>query len=958
MVEKQFKNSLQKIISASFFFLLIIVFFVVCYTMITIAQPLLMKNQQERVESLGDQIVAQLRNSIVRTETIADSIANVYAGMSEKNAGVLKKLIPNLIDLPGTAKVIAGGGVWPEPFMFDENCERRSFFWGRDSDNKLHYFDDYNDASGSGYHHEEWYVSARYAKSQKGLWSESYVDPYSLQPMITCSVPIFVKEKFVGVSTVDLKLEGLAELFAEAGRAVDGYLFAVDNSNKFLAFPDNKLIRQADDYCELNPALELIDCYALAQKDGRFAPVCDVISEIDRNFISMARKKFPGYENLVQNLVRESYQIDLSQARLIAANLAEIFFDKTEASHKLTSFKVSNDLLLHESVTVTIFHIPAANWKLAVVVPDSRINIIVNRIMGELIFYLAVSLLSVLFLAFFLLRFNLLMPLSRITAQLKRIEEDPHSSATEIEISSNNELGKLVYHFNQRTRELVNSRKRYKDLFENAKDAIFVHDLELKILDVNQTMLTMYQVPDRNTACSLSISDFSAPENELALAVEFLERAFAGQPQEFEWRARRFQDGTIFDVLVNLSRSSYLGEPVVIATVTDITEKLQNERELQKVSQLESLGLLAGGIAHDFNNLLSGIFGNISLARMHISSVDKVKKFLERAEDSLQRTTALTHQLLTFAKGGEPLRQMVNLSALVSESSEFAVRGSNVKLEISKVPDLWSVYADEGQIGQVISNLVINADQAMPSGGAITISMTNLEVETDLEGEADSDRYVRITVTDQGLGINPEDVAKIFDPYFTTKATGCGLGLALCFSIIKKHSGFIKVDSELGSGTVFTIDLPAALEHEDVIEPQPIVDKAENFGSSSDHLKILVMDDDSELQEVMAEILVLLGHAPQVSSDGLEALEIYGEALENGQKFDLVILDLTIPGGMGGLETLEKLKELNPDVTVIVSSGYSTDPIMANYAEYGFAGVIPKPFTIDGVKTCIESVLK
>lgn len=957
MVEKQFKNSLQKIISVSFFFLLIIVFLVVCYTMMTIAQPLLIKNQQERVEFLGDQIVAQLRNSIVKTETIAASIANVYTGMTVKDSVVIKHLIPDLIDLPGTAKVIAGGGVWPEPFMFSKDRERRSFFWGRKADKQLHYFDDYNIASGAGYFHEKWYVPARYAESQKGIWSESYVDPYSLQSMVTCTVPMIEKGKFVGVSTVDLKLEGLAELFAEAGREVDGYLFAVDNSNKFLAFPDSGMIRQAGDHGEINPALEFIDCDALAQKDRRFATVCGVIAEIDNHYIMDAKKRSSEYDELVKALVRESYQINISQARLIAAHLNDSFSDKGTASQKLISFKVADDLLLHESVTVTIFRIPAADWKLAVVVPDSRVDVIVSQIMDELIFFLAVSLLAILFLAFFLLRLNLLVPLRKIISQLKRVEEDPHRNYMEIEISSNNELGKLAYHFNQRTRELESNRKRYKSLFDNAKDAIFIHDLETSILDVNQTMLEMYQIPDHATACSLSLADLSAPENDGVKAAELIKNALSGQPQEFEWRARRYRSGEIFDVLVNLFRSTFADKPVVVATVTDITEKLRNERELQKVSQLESLGLLAGGIAHDFNNLLSGIFGNISLARMQISSSSKVSKYLDKAEASLQRTTALTKQLLTFAKGGDPLRQVVDLNRLVAESSDFAVHGSNVKLDFEQSPNLWPVFADEGQIGQVISNLVINADQAMPEGGVITIAMSNFEEELIPDSNVEPTRYVRITVTDQGEGISQEDMVKIFDPYFTTKLTGCGLGLSLCFSIIKKHSGSIRVNSELATGTTFTIDLPAATVTDTGVGTEKDFVTVDEKSDNSALQRILVMDDDLVLQEVVAEILLSLGHSAVVVSDGQEALTVYSEALKNEQKFDFVILDLTIPGGMGGLETFEKMKELNPSVKAIVSSGYSTDPIMANYSEYGFAGCIPKPFSIDGVKACIDMVV-
>ncbi len=956
MIEKQFRNSLQKIISVSFFSLSVIVFLVVCYTLIVVARPLLVESQQERVELMGNKIVASLSNSIVATETIALAIAKVYTSMTDKSAATIRQIIPGLLDLPGTSNIIAGGGVWPEPFHFSKNHRLRSFFWGRKDDNLLYYFDDYNDPSGAGYHNEKWYVPARYAKTPKGSWSESYVDPYSLQPMVTCTVPLIENDDFVGVSTVDLKLEGLAELFAEAGQEVDGYLFALDNNDKFLAFPEPDLIRQQDDDGDEDLALGFIGSTALGQKDNRFTKISIAIAEIDHKITRQAQTNSQSYDKLVRTIVRESYQIDYNQARLIVAYLDDPLAEETELSKKLISFKIDEDLILHESATVTIFHIPAANWKLAVVVPDSRINVIVSWIMGEMIFFLTIGLLITLFSAYFLLRVKLLLPLKKITSQLKRIEEEPEQGVLELEISSKNELGKLAYHFNRRTRELVNSRKRYRDLFENAKDAIFIHDREGAILDVNRTMLSMYQIPDRETARSLSIADISGQNDASFQSVKLLEKAFAGKPQEFEWQCKRYRDGTSFYVSVNLSRSSYAGEIVVVATVTDITEKLRNERELQKVSQLESLGLLAGGIAHDFNNLLSGIFGNISLARMQISPSSKIDKFLKRAEDSLMRTTALTRQLLTFAKGGEPQRMAVDLDHLVLESAEFAVHGSNVKLEFKQSPELWQVFVDRGQINQVISNLVINADQSMPEGGVITIEMTNLDESVVLQGGDSSEtRYVRISISDQGAGIISENLEKIFDPYFTTKSTGCGLGLALCYSIIKKHNGFIRVGSELGLGTTFTVDLPATRDVEAVPVDSGKVTLDATGGDRAEIVqKIMVMDDDPEVQEVMVEILLLLGHCVEVVSEGREAIIVYTKALKGGKKFDLIIVDLTIPGGMGGLETFGNLKELDSQVRVIVSSGYSTDPIMANYLDYGFVGAIPKPFTIDGVKKSLE----
>ncbi|MCD6292542.1 MAG: response regulator [Deltaproteobacteria bacterium] len=957
MPEKQFKNNLQKIISGSFVLLLIIVVLVVSYTTIEVARPVLVKNQQERVESLGNKIVARLSNSIVAAETIAISMASIYTGMSEKKVSTISEMVPDLLNLPGKSHLIAGGGLWPEPFLFDKNCSRRSFFWGRQADNNLQYFDDYNDPSGVGYHHEGWYVPARYAHSQKGIWSQSYVDPHSLQPMITCTIPMVKKGKFVGASTVDLKLEGLADLFAEAGRDLNGYLFALDRNDKFLAFPNPELIRKKDSHGKMKAALGFIDSNALCLVDKRFVPVCEAVAKINREIIEKAKEKHQYKSNIVEALTRESSQIDHHQAQLITALFCDPLKAETNSSKKLVSFRVQDDIVLHEPVTVTIFHMPATYWKIAVVVPESRIDGVVGQIVGRMIFCLIFVLLIILFASFFLLRIKLLRPLQKITTQLQHIEEEPQLDLLELDISSDNEFGRMAYHFNHRTRELTRSRKRYQDLFDNAKVAILVHDEAGKIIDVNQTMLDIYQIHDREIACCLSIiKDLSAPENNFTIMAEHWRKVLEGTTQEFEWQAKHYRDGTFFDVLVSLSRSLYDEQVVIISTVTDITEKLKNERELQKISRLEPLGLLAGGIAHDFNNLLSGIFGNISLARLQVSTESKVDGYLERAEKAMQKSTSLTRQLLTFAKGGEPVKEAVDVAQLVRDCAGFVTHGSNVKLKISCDSDLWRVFVDKGQIDQVVSNLVINADQAMSEGGTISITINNLDNNSELKPGLERGRYVRIVISDQGAGISAEHLGKIFDPYFTTKSTGCGLGLALCFSIIKKHHGFIRAESEAGLGTSFTIDLPVVVEA--VIEKgesksEPVTGKP---GDCVKSLKILFMDDEPVLQEIAVEIITLMGHSVVVASEGREAVKIYTEAFQNNQIFDLIIVDLTIPGGMGGLETFTELRKLNPEIKAIVSSGYSTDPVMANYLEYGFVGVIAKPYLVNEVKKTLSRV--
>lgn len=382
----------------------------------------------------------------------------------------------------------------------------------------------------------------------------------------------------------------------------------------------------------------------------------------------------------------------------------------------------------------------------------------------------------------------------------------------------------------------------------------------------------------------------------------------------------------------------------VVLVFRDTTEKHEIEEELFKARKLESLGVLAGGIAHDFNNLLSGILGNISLAQMYLPPDDRAAAVLERAEKASERARDLTRQLLTFSRGGAPVKKVASIAQLLTESASFAVRGSNVRCLFRIPEDLWPAEVDEGQMSQVISNLIINADQAMPSGGIITIGAENLS------SEAEGGRRVRITVEDQGVGISPDNLSRIFDPYFTTKEHGSGLGLATVYSIIKNHDGEIRVSSRPGEGTQFTITLPAAEEHPARREGAPPV-------SSEGQGRVLVMDDEEVIRQVAAEILEVLGYEADICGDGGDALELYRIAREEGRPYRAVIMDLTIPGGMGGEEAAARLREMDADARIIVSSGYSNDPVMARYRDYGFSGAIVKPYKVEQLGESLRAVL-
>jgi two-component system, cell cycle sensor histidine kinase and response regulator CckA len=391
------------------------------------------------------------------------------------------------------------------------------------------------------------------------------------------------------------------------------------------------------------------------------------------------------------------------------------------------------------------------------------------------------------------------------------------------------------------------------------------------------------------------------------------------------------------------------GRPVkMYGTIQDITGRKKLEEQIRQNQKLESIGTLAGGIAHDFNNLLQGVFGYISLAKVNYDQKEKSLAMLEQAEKALHMSVNLTTQLLTFSKGGKPVKKLIRLRPAIENSVKFALSGSHTNYEMDVPADLWSVEADEGQLAQVIQNIVLNANEAMAGSGTVRVSMTNMEIAKDMiAGLPDGGQFVRIAIQDSGIGIPEQNLAKIFDPYFTTKQKGSGLGLATSYSIIKNHDGLIEVTSALNRGTTFTIYLPASRRAE-------IQTSAASTASGTKKGRILVMDDEELVRNVAREMLAALGHDVVTAEDGKKAIELFQEARVAGTPFDLVILDLTVKGGMGGEEAIRKIRDIDPSVKAVVSSGYSDSPAIANYSEYGFSAVLNKPFMIDTLQKCLN----
>ena len=386
-----------------------------------------------------------------------------------------------------------------------------------------------------------------------------------------------------------------------------------------------------------------------------------------------------------------------------------------------------------------------------------------------------------------------------------------------------------------------------------------------------------------------------------------------------------------------------------VLVFNDITEKKRLEEERLKIQKLESVGVLAGGIAHDFNNILTAIIGNISIAKM--ATGEKVRERLDKAEKASVRAKDLTRQLLTFSKGGGPVKKMASIADLVRENVDFAVKGPGVRCVYMVPEDIPETSIDEGQISQVMQNLLINANQAMPVGGVISVRVEKMDVGPSGNLPLKPGKYVKVSVSDTGTGIHGDILPRIFDPYFTTKECGNGLGLATAYSIIKKHEGYISAESVYGEGATFYFYLPISTEKAGGGGPDG---RAGGIGGKG---RILVVDDDEMVRDVAARMLGDLGYQVDLSPDGAHAIETYSRALFAGAPYAAVIMDLTIPGGMGGKECVGKLLEINPGAVAIASSGYSEDPILSNYGEFRFKGAICKPYRVEDLAEVLQRAI-
>ena len=501
--------------------------------------------------------------------------------------------------------------------------------------------------------------------------------------------------------------------------------------------------------------------------------------------------------------------------------------------------------------------------------------------------------------------------------------------------------------------ELADEHERLNVTLRNVGEGVISTDLDNKIIVMNKAAETLLGVPS-SYAIGKTIFDIVILHNDGEKS-NYLKKMFQKKGAVSQKYTLNLVNDKSDNLLVVASLTPLYDKDSVqigsVVVIRDITEETIIEQELFKIKKIESIGVLAGGIAHDFNNILIAIMGNIELAKMKEKKSSETFEILDSALKAGMRAKSLTGQLLTFSKGGDPIKSVASVEELIRESADFILRGSRAVCEYDIPEDLWQVNVDTGQIAQVIQNIILNASQAMPNGGKIRVKCENIHYTADdiiISLPAGiKQNYIKISIIDSGIGISQEDLEKIFDPYFTTKSTGNGLGMAICLSIINKHNGVIRVSSEIGKGSRVEICLPVA-ENVDCSLKSDL-----NTLSDGAKGKILLMDDDEMVLAVIDGFLNVLGQDTVLTRDGEEAIEAYRKAFDDGECFDLVFLDITVPGGVGGEIAVKKILEINPNANVVVVSGYSNDPVMANYKDYGFKMAVPKPFTYEDISRVV-----
>jgi PAS domain S-box-containing protein len=528
------------------------------------------------------------------------------------------------------------------------------------------------------------------------------------------------------------------------------------------------------------------------------------------------------------------------------------------------------------------------------------------------------------------------------------IETDPGQPPNEVEHALSGGSS------NQSQIESLTELQRFIDLSRDG--ALIVQNNTIMALNHGMADMCDYTI---NELIGRSISEVgetvSGDMGRLADEIQS-DRALSIKNQQAELKRR---DGEKFPISVNAGQVDFNGAPAALFLVSDHTNTLRIEDELQKARHLESIAALSGGIAHDYNNLLTVIIGNISLIQSYTDSADIIYRLLDEAQEASMVAKSLTQKLITFSRGGLPIKETADMASLLRIVTEFSLSGSNIKCRFDIHDGMALVDIDKTQVSQAVHNLVMNAREAMPKGGVLSVIARNVQNIDGNNGNAPG-LWVKISITDQGTGIPPEHLKKIYDPYFSTKERGnqkgTGLGLSICHSIIQRHGGVMEIESEVGKGTAVHIYLRAS-ENPNIERARDKSSPCKTSALESGCGRILVMDDEEMITKMASRLLARLGYETEFARNGSEAVALYRKAMQSDSAFDAVILDLTVRGGMGGEEAVQHLLDIDARAKAIVSSGYSDSPVMNNFAKYGFCGAVVKPYNLKELGQALNRVL-
>ncbi|MDX1736836.1 MAG: ATP-binding protein [Alphaproteobacteria bacterium] len=804
----------------------------------TLLRTVLIENKFDLVEQAGNSLVTELGQQIEATEALTRSISSVGRDLP-KDESLFKVVIPHMMENDAISPFVAGGGIWPEPFAFEKDKYRRSFFWARKESNDLLYYDDYNDPKGNGYHQEEWYVPAKYIGRDRCFWSKSYMDPYSFEPMVTCSVPMHRRDQLHGVATIDLKLSGLQKFFAERAEKLGGYAFAVDRNNKFLSYPELKLVQSEKDGGRPG---ELITVKNFTDRNPEFEPLAKALSNLSSGIIKTAEAKEALDANLVKTISKESYQISEDEARMIVATFSDPFKANEDISAMSSRFSLEDDILLKEPVLVSMFIMPKVFWKIVVVTPQSVAYADANAVTKNIIYLLIAILMVSVVGAYFWLRRILVQPLITITNEikggpLKRISlpKDDSSIVTEIDVLAdtiNSMRGQIAKSFD----ELQQSENRFRLIAETLPEGLAITRLsDGTILYLNSRLKQMLAIPDDQDALDAKLIDFfEDPKDRVKL---FKKLRKTNEVNDFVVRALRL-DGTRFWATISTSAVQYGGQSALVSGVLDITTRKETEEEVERyrshleqmvqerTAELEETKTLALNAAAAKQNFLANMSHEI---RTPLNSVVGISHLLLSKEFLPNQK----RYLMNLNKSGKILLKIINDILDITKMDAGKMEADKVRFDVNDVLDDISIHirplmsdkiiatymmrpssreqqliGDPLRLEQILLNLISNAIKFTHEGHVkVTCSLTPDKTNP-------TKTVLHIDICDTGIGMSEDQLQTVFNAFtqadnaITREYGGTGLGLTISKNLIDLMGGKLAVESTYGEGSCFSVTIP------------------------------------------------------------------------------------------------------------------------------------------------------